>query len=248
VSIVTYLLRIADDNMVVGQRLSELISRMPELELDIAVANIALDHIGQARHLYAYAGEQEGVGRDEDALAMARNERQYLNAVLVEQPNGDFAHTMARQFFFDAYQVPLYEALSGSADSTLAGIAAKAVKEARYHRDHSSAWIARLGGGTEESHQRMQAGIGAMWPFTADLFVADGIDEELAAIGVAADLVGVRQAFEGHVNDTFASAGLSLPEDPYQRLGGRDGFHTEHLGHLLAEMQRLYLAHPGAQW
>ena len=176
-SLVTYLLRLADDNMVIAQRLGELVSWMPELEEDIAVANLSLDHLGQARSLYRYAGEVEGAGRDEDALAMLRDEREFLNAVLVEQPNGDFGQTMARQLFLDAYQVPLYRELSDSSDDQLAAIAAKAEKEARYHLRHSSTWVVRLGDGTVESHRRMQAGIDANWPFAGDLFATDEVDD-----------------------------------------------------------------------
>ena len=244
----TYLLRLADDNLVVAQRLGELVSWMPELEEDIAVANLALDHLGQARNLYTYAGEIEGAGRGEDALAMERTEREFLNAVLVEQPNGDFGQTMARQLFLDAYQVPLYEALSESTDQTLAGIADKAVKEARYHLKHSALWVTRLGDGTDESHRRMQAGVDAMWPFTGDLFAVDDVEAALVAEGIAADLGPVRDRFDDTVSSVLAQATLELPADPYQRLGGRTGFHTEHLGHLLPEMQELHRAHAGAKW
>ena len=247
-SLLTYLLRLGDDNLILAQRLGELVACMPELEEDIAVANLALDHLGQARHFYGHAAQVEARGRSEDDLAMLRGEREFLNAVLVEQPNGDFGQTMARQLFVDAYQVPLYERLSSSADDTLAGIAAKAAKEARYHLKHSSLWIVRLGCGTEESHRRMQAGVDAMWPFTADLFAADEVDAELITVGIAADPGELRRRFESTVAAILAEATLEPPSDPYQRLGGRAGFHTEHLGHLLPEMQALYRAHPGAQW
>ncbi len=179
---------------------------------------------------------------------MLRAEREFLNAVLVEQPNGDFAHTMVRQFFVDAYQVPLYQALSDSADERLAAIAAKAVKEARYHLDHSSSWVVTLGNGTSESHQRTQAAIDALWPFTADLFAADEVEDELVAAGVAVDPAAIRPAFDATVTDVLAEANISMPADPYQRLGGRTGFHTEHLVHLLPDMQALYRAHPEAGW
>ena len=247
-SLVTYLLRLADDNMILAQRLGELVSRMPELEEDIAVANLSLDHLGQARSLYDYAGEVEGVGRDEDALAMMRDEREFLNAVLVEQPNGDFGQTMARQLLVDAYHVPLYRALSASADDRLAGIAAKAEKEARYHLRHSSMWVITLGDGTAESHRRMQAGIDAMWPFHADLFATDEVDRELVAAGIAADPVAVRAEADATVTAVLDEATLVIPADPYERIGGRTGMHTEHLGHLLAEMQWLHRSHVGASW
>ncbi len=247
-NLLTYVLRLADDNLILGQRLGDLIAKMPELEEDIAVANLALDHVGQARNFYQYASEFDPDRRSEDDLAMLRDERQFLNAVLVEQPNGDFAHTMVRQFFVDAYQVPLYAALSNSTDERLAGIAAKAVKEASYHRDHSSSWIITLGNGTSESHQRTQAAVDAMWPFTADLFAADDVEEELVAAGIAVDPMVIRPVFDTTVADVMAEANITMPADPYQRLGGRTGFHTEHLGHVLAEMQSLYRSHPGVSW
>lgn len=244
----TYVLRLADDNMVLGQRLGELIAWMPELEEDIAVANLALDHVGQARNLYQYAAELEGGGRTEDDLAMLRDERAYFNAVLVEQPNGDFAHTMARQFFFDAYQVPLYQGLSASTDDTLAGIAQKGFKEARYHLDHSSSWLIRLGDGTAESHERTQAAVDVMWPFTGDLFATDEVEAELVEAGVAVDPAGLKPIWDATVAEVLAEAKVTMPDDPYQRLGGRTGLHTEELGHMLAEMQHLYRSHPGASW
>lgn len=246
--LLTYLLRLGDDNLVLAQRLGALVSYMPELEEDIAVANLCLDHLGQARNFLAYAAEVEGAGRDEDGLAMLRDERDFLNAVLAEQPNGDFAHTTARQFFYDAYQVPLYEALGASRDERLAGISQKAAKEARYHLRHSSSWVIRLGDGTEESHRRMQAAIDAMWPFTADLFSADAVERELAAAGVAVDPAELRPRFDATVAEVLSAATLTIPSGTYQRIGGRTGFHTEMLGHLLPEMQSLYRAHAGVQW
>lgn len=247
-ALVTYLLRLADDNLILAQRLGAAISWMPDVEDDVAVANLCLDHLGQARNLYTYAGAVEGAGRTEDDLAMLRGEREMFNAVLVEQPNGDFAHMVVRQLFADAYQVPLYEALMSSADPELAAIAAKAAKEARYHLRWSSAWAVRLGDGTDESHRRMQAAVDTLWQFTGDLFAADGVEAELAAAGVAPDMSAVRARFDATVAEVLAEATLALPTDPYQRIGGRTGYHTEHLGHLLPEMQSLYRAHPGAQW
>jgi len=243
-----YLLRLADDNLIVSQRLSEIVARMPDLEEDIAVANVALDHLGQARNLYTYAGEVEGKGQSEDDIAMLRNEREFSNSVLVEQPNGDFAQTTARQFYLDAYQVPLYEALTKSSDVNLAGIAGKAAKEARYHLQRSALWLVRLGDGTDESHQRIQAAVLAMWPFTGDLFVTDGVEERLFEAGIAPDLVPVRDRFDATITEVFGTATIVRPTDPYQRIGGRAGFHTEHLGHILPELQSLYRAHAGADW
>lgn len=250
--LLTYVLRLADDNLILGQQLGDLIAHMPELEEDIAVANVALDHIGQARNLYQYASEVEasitGEIRGEDDFAMLRPEREFFNAVLVEQPNGDFAQTMVRQMLFDAYQVPLYRKLSTSTDSTVAAIAAKAVKEADYHLDHSSSWVVTLGDGTAESHRRTQDAVDALWPFTGDLFAADHVEHQLVASGVAADPAAIRPAFDQTVAETLTKANVTLPEDPYQRLGGRNGFHTEHLGHILPAMQSLYRAYPGAVW
>jgi len=245
--LVQYLLRLADENLVIGQRLSEYISRAPDLEEDLAVANIALDHIGVARHLYAYAAELEGVGTDDD-LAFLRTEREFTNALLVEQSHDGFGDLIARQFLFDAYQMGLWEALARSSDERLAGIAAKALKEARYHLRHTSSWVVRLGDGTEASHRRMQQGIDAMWRFTGELFESDELDRFLAGEGVGVDPAGLREAWDTTVDNVLAEATLRRPVDAYQASGGRIGVHTEHLGHLLAEMQWLQRSYPGLQW
>jgi ring-1,2-phenylacetyl-CoA epoxidase subunit PaaC len=228
------LLAHADDNLVLAQRLGEWISKAPDLEIDIALGNTALDHLGVARALYRHAGELEGEGRDEDDLAMRRDEREYTNLLLVEQPNGDFAHTMLRQLFFDAYQTQLWEDLSGSDDPVLAGIAAKAAKETAYHLRYSSGWVVRLGDGTEESCRRAQAGVDALWRFTQEL--------------TEDDRSAYRPAWERLVASVFSQAGLEIPGDSYQRSGGRLGYHTEHLGYLLAEMQWMQRSHPGLDW
>lgn len=220
----------ADDNLVLAQRLGEWISNAPDLEIDIALGNIALDHLGVARALYTRAGEIEGQGRSEDDFAMRRTEREFLNLLLVEQPNGDFAHTVIRQFFFDVYQRLLWEDLSGSDDETLAGIAARGRKEAAYHHEFSSSWVVRLGDGTEESHARAQTAVDSLWRFTAELS-----DPYPGAWRDEVDLV-------------LVEAGLGLPDDPYQRSGGREGYHTEHLGFLLAEMQWMDRTYPGMTW
>jgi ring-1,2-phenylacetyl-CoA epoxidase subunit PaaC len=220
----------ADDNMVHAQRLGEWISRAPDLEIDIALGNLALDHLGVARALYTHAGEIEGAGRTEDDFAMCRTEREFLNLLLVEQPNGDFANTIARQFFIDAYQCLLWADLSESDDAVLAGVAARARKEAAYHYEFSSSWMVRLGDGTEESHARLQRGVDSLWRYTSEL--AEPYPEE----------------WQRQVDEVFAEAGLRVPEDLYQRSGGRDGFHTEHLGTLLAEMQWMDRTYPGLEW
>lgn len=243
-----YLLRLGDDNLVLAQRLGEWISRGPDLEEDIALGNIALDHLGVARNLLTYAGDVEGAGRDEDDLAMKRTEREFLNLILCEQPNRDFAHTMARQFFIDAWQVPLWEELSSSADATLAGIAQKAVKEARYHLRHSSTWVVRLGDGTDESHQRMQGAVDRLWRFTGEPFLADDVDEEMADSGIGVEPASLRPAWDATVDAVLAEAGLHRPDDDYVRAGGRLGFHSEHLGHLLAEMQWMQRTYPEMAW
>jgi ring-1,2-phenylacetyl-CoA epoxidase subunit PaaC len=244
----TYVLRLGDDNLVVAQRLGEWISRAPELEEDIALANTAIDHLGQARALYTHAAALESAGRTEDDLAMRRTEREFTNLLLVEQPNGDFAQTMARQLFLDAYQIGLWGALTDSADRVLAGIAAKALKEARYHLRHSAGWVVRLGDGTDESHQRMQAAVDALWRFTAEPFRGDEVDETMVAAGIGVDLAALEEAWGTRIDAVLTEAGLRRPEDPYQREGGRAGFHTEHLGHLLSELQWMQRTYPGLEW
>lgn len=224
----------ADDNLVLAQRLGEWISRAPELEEDIALGNIALDHLGVARALYTHAGETEGKGRSEDDFAMGRPEREFLNLLLVEQPNGDFAQTMVRGLVFDAYQVELWTGLAISEDTSLAGIAGRALKEARYHLLHSSSWVIRLGDGTEESQRRAQAAVDALWRYTGEMFEG---------------LASAHQDNWGRVvADVLGEAGLQIPDDLYQRSGGRRGFHSEHLGPLLAEMQWMQRSHPGLEW
>ncbi len=229
-----YLLSRADDSMVLAQRMGEWISNGPELEEDIALGNIALDHLGVARALYTYAGAVEGAGRGEDDLAMLRSEREFMNLLLVEQPNGDFANTMVRLLFFDAYQKEMWTDLLTSADDTLAGIAGRAAKEAGYHLRHSSSWVLRLGDGTDESHRRAQDAVDRLWKYTGEMF--EDNDERY------------RVSWEGVVGQVLDEAGLGIPDDPYQRTGGRSGFHSEHLGFLLAEMQWLQRSHPGLEW
>jgi ring-1,2-phenylacetyl-CoA epoxidase subunit PaaC len=245
---VAYLLRLADDNLVLAQRLAEWTSLAPELEEDIALTNIGLDHLGVARALYRHAGAVEGRGRSEDDLAFLRSEREYLNLLLVEQPNGDFAHTMARQLMVDAFQVGLWDALASSSDEVLAGIAAKALKEARYHLRHSSAWVIRLGDGTEESHRRMQRAVDDLWRFTGELFASDEVEAALTPAGMAVDPASLRPGWEERVDAVLEEATLSRTADPYQRMGGRTGFHTEHLGHLLGDLQWMQRSYPGLSW
>lgn len=243
-----YVMYHADDNLVLAQRMSGWISRAHDLEEDIALANIALDLLGRARMLLDYAGQLEGKGRCEDDLAMFRSEREYTNLLLVEQPNGDFAQTMVRQFFFDAYQLGLWEGLGDSTDTTLAAIAGKAVKETRYHLRHSSGWLVRLGAGTEESHRRTQHAIDGLWRFVPEMFQPEQVADQLTESGIGIPPPRLRSSWNRCVQDTFREGGLESPDDHFSRSGGRSGFHTEHLGYLLAEMQWMQRSHPGVQW
>ena len=244
----TYALRLGDDALILAQRLSEWASRAPEIEEDIALTNIALDLLGQARALLDYAGVIEGAGRDEDDLAYLRTDREFLNVHLVEQENGDFAHTIARQLFFSTYQLALYEELLNSIDETLAGVAAKGVKEAAYHHDHAMQWTVRLGDGTDDSHQRMQAAVDRLWPYTAELFEAGDVEKTLADRGIAVDPSTLKSRWGLAIAEVFSSATLAIPESPWFSHGGRRGVHTECFGYLLAEMQYLHRTHPGASW
>ncbi len=224
----------ADDNLILAHRLGEWISKAPELEIDIALGNFALDHLGVARSLLHRAGEIEGEGRGEDDLAMLRTDREFFNLLLVEQPNGDFAHSIVRQFLVDCYQLQLWPDLAASEDVVVAGVAAKAMKEADYHYRFSHGWMLRMGGGTDESHTRAQTAIDDLWRFTGEIFEGDNAD--------------YRTEWDQLIGETFGEAGLSVPEDPYQKAGGRIGYHTEHLGYLLTEMQWMQRTYPGMEW
>lgn len=246
--LLTFVLRMADDNLVLGHRLSEWCGHAPMLEEDLAMPNMALDLIGQARSLYQYAAEIEGNGRTEDDFAYLRREREYLNCLLVERPNGDFAHTMLRQFWFAAYLHPLWDAMQRSSDETLAGIAGKAVKEVAYHIRHAGEWVVRLGDGTEESAARMKAAVEALAPYMDELFQTDGLTETIAEAGIAPDPAALRPAFDRVVLPVFAEAGLDMPEAQWPQSGGRQGRHGEHMGYLLAELQHMQRTYPGASW
>ncbi len=247
-----YVLRLGDDRLVLGHRLSEWCGHAPILEEDIALGNVALDLLGQAQGLLRLAGALEGRGRDEDALAYFRGAGEFRNVRLVELPRGDFAHTVVRQFLFDAFDVLLTERLAGSAHADLAGIMAKAHKEARYHVRHSGDWVVRLGDGTDESHARAQRALDALWPYAGALFEADAVDGAAVAAGVGADAAALREPWRAIVEDVVAEATLELPASltlsTARSGGGRDGDHTEHLAELLAEMQVVARAHPGASW
>jgi ring-1,2-phenylacetyl-CoA epoxidase subunit PaaC len=224
----------ADDNLVLAQRLGGWISNAPELEEDIALGNIALDHLGVARALYTRAGELEGLGRTEDDFAMLRSEREFRNLLLVEQPNDDFAHTMTRGVFFDVYQTQLWAHLAEDDDPVVAGVAARALKEAGYHLRHSSSWVIRLGDGTDESHRRVQAAVDSLWRYTGEML--DELGPSMAEV------------WQGAVRSILDEAGLGVPDDGYQHSGGRQGLHSEHLGPLLAEMQWMQRSYPGLRW
>jgi ring-1,2-phenylacetyl-CoA epoxidase subunit PaaC len=243
-----YALRLADTSLVLGQRLGEWVGHAPALEEDLGLANLSLDLIGQARLLLSYAGELEGKGRDEDQLAFLRDGAEFSNVTLAEQPNGDFGHTVVRQLLIDAWQLEIYEELQRSSDKRLAEIAAKALKETRYHFRYSAGWVVRLGDGTEESKQRVQSALEALWRFTPELFTADALDDEIAALGVGPRLESLRPKWLARIDEVLSAATLTRPADVPYPWHGKKGQHSEHLGYLLAEMQFLQRTYPGAQW
>jgi len=244
-----YLLRLGDDRLILGHRLSEWCGHAPILEEDIALANIALDCIGQANAFLSLAAEIENKNRTEDDLAYFRDETEFKNLQLVEQPNIDFAYTIARQFFVDAFAVPFYEKLSESVHEELAGIAAKSLKEAKYHLRHSKAWMLRLGDGTQESHKKIQSAVDDLWTYTGELFFENEIDEKLIKEKLIPSAKEIESQWKEEVEKVITEATLKLPEEPNTNLrAGRNGDHTEHLGHILAEMQIVARSHPGAKW
>lgn len=244
----TYTLRLADDLLILSQRLGAWCGHGPVLEEDIALTNRALDHLGEARNLLTYAGQVEDKGRSEDDLAYLRMERQYTNVKLMELPNGDYAHTMARSFLFDAYHLPLMQALLKSGDEQLAAIAGKAVKEATYHLRASSEWMIRFGDGTEESHQRAQAALNDLWTYTGELFESDAVLEEMTKAGIAPEMAAIKETWSKTVDQVLAEATLKRPSDAFMMTGGRKGLHSEHMGFILAEMQHVTRAYPGVEW
>jgi len=245
---IRYVLRLADTSLVLGQRLGEWVGHAPALEEDLGLANISLDLIGQARLLLTYAGELEGKGRSEDDLAMGRDGSDFLNLALVEQPNGDFACTIVRQLLVDAFQLELYEALQRSSDTRLAEIAAKALKETRYHFRYSASWLVRLGDGTDESHARTQRALDELWRFTQELFATDEVDSAMADAGVAPKLEELASRWSTRIDEVLKEAILKRPASVEYPWHGKRGDHSEHLGYLLAEMQFLHRAYPGATW
>ncbi len=251
-----YILRIADNSLILGHRLSELCGHGPILEQDIAVTNIALDLVGQARSLYALAAAVYGEGKTEDDIAYLREELDYKNLLLVEQPNGDFAHTIVRQFFFSAFQLPFYKALKDvlSQDSTpeslniLRGIAEKAIKEVTYHLRWSSEWMIRLGDGTAESHERMQKAVDDLYPYSGEVFMMDDVDKAAISEDFGVDVDKIKPLFNATINTVLAEATLELPKDTYMQKGGKQGYHSEYLGYLLADMQYLQRVYPNSEW
>ena len=246
-----YLLRLGDDRLVLGHRLSEWCGHGPILEEDIATSNVALDLLGQATMFLRLAGEVEGKGRDEDALAYFREVVEFRNCQLVELPKGDFAFTIVRQFLFDVHAVVLLDALSRGTHEALAAIAAKSLKEAKYHVRHSGDWMLKLGDGTAESHRRMQKAVDDLWRFTPELFAADDIDRAMQEAGIGPDVAALHAQWDTLVREVMERATLTVPHDVPRSAntrGGRSGAHTEHLGHMLAEMQIIARSHPGATW
>lgn len=243
-----YLLRLGDDSLVLGQRLGEWCGHAPAVEVDLSLANLGLDLIGQATLFLDYAGEVEGKGRDADRLAFHRDVPAFRNCLIVEQPNGDFAQTMARQFLFSTWQHLLFERLAVCADARLAAIASKAGKEVRYHADLAAEWVIRLGDGTEASRARMADGLDWMWRFVEELFVMDETDRAMADAGTGADKSALRPLFDARLQAVLSEATIPLPALPRPITGGRSGRHSEHLGHLLAVMQHLPRSYPEARW
>ena len=243
-----YALRLGDDALVLGQRLSEWCGHGPMLEVDLTLANVALDLIGQATHFLDYAGQVEGGGRDGDKLAFLRDVYDFRNCLLVEQPNGDFAQTMARQFLFSNWQHLMLERLTGSSDPTIAAVAAKAVKEVAYHAQVASEWVVRLGDGTDESRARMAAGLEWMWRFVDELFEVDPVDEAMVSAGIGVEKGALRPEYDRRIAAALEEGGLVAPAPRRAVLGGRSGRHSEQLGHLLSQMQFLQRAYPGATW
>jgi ring-1,2-phenylacetyl-CoA epoxidase subunit PaaC len=242
------LLRIGDATLILGHRVSEWCGHAPALEEDIALANVALDLIGQTQMWLGLAAEVEGKGRTADDLAYLRDAWDFRNPLIVERPNGDFGHTLMRQFLFDAYHFELLKALQRSSDPRVAEIAAKAAKEVAYHLERSSDLVVRLGDGTAESRRRMQDALDALWAYTGELFLADEKDAAVAAQGLAPDPRDLKPAWESVVRDVLAEATLTIPESAFAHKGGKRGVHTEHLGFILADMQFLQRAYPGATW
>lgn len=243
-----YILHLADNGLILAQRLGEWCGHGPVLEQDIALTNIALDVLGQARYFYQYAAEVDGQGKSEDDYAYLRGEREFKNFLLLEQPNGDWAHTIVRQFFYDNFMQLVYTKLLSSTDKQIAAIASKAIKEVNYHLKFSSEWVIRMGDGTEESHERVQNAANTLWEFTGEFFVPTDYDNEMASQGIAPDVTSLKNEWENRVNEIFAEATLQVPQATWFQSGGKTGVHSENLGLLLTDLQYLQRAYPGASW
>lgn len=247
-SLMAYVLRLADNALILGQRMVELVAAYPELEEELANANFALDYLGQARMYYSYAGDLEGMGRSEDDFAFLRDENEYRNFLLLEQPNGHFGDSITKLVLFESYYLLQLEALVRCSDTRVAEIAARAEKEIRYHLRHNTQWLVRLGDGTEESHDRAQGSVDALWRFTGELFAPDEVDNVFEAEFDGPDLFRIREQWQKNVAAVLQEATLEMPEDHWMASGGKEGRHTEHFGFMIAEMQHLQRAHPGATW
>ena len=247
-ALIGYLLRLGDNALILGQRLTEIVVKGPELEEELANANIALDYLGQARMFYTYAGELEGKGRSEDHFAFMRDEHEFKNLLLLEQPNGHFGDTIARQVYFDVFYLLQLEALQACSDQRLAEIAAKSIKEIRYHLRHDKKWLVRLGDGTEESHQRMNDSVHELWRFTGEMFAGDELDETMRKEWNGPDLESLRDTWQREIASILEEATISPPDDKWMDRGGKQGQHSEHFGYLIAEMQTMQRSYPGASW
>ncbi len=247
-ALLAYVTRLGDNALVLGQRMIEKVAAYPELEEELANANFALDYIGQARMFYTYAGELEGQGRGEDDFAFLRDEREFGNLLLLEQPNGHFGDAIARLVLFEVFYLAQLEALVGCEDARVAEIAARAEKEIRYHLRHNTQWLVRLGDGTEESHRRVQASVDELWRFTGEMFEADEVDTIMERAWGGPNLENLRQRWRADIDAILINATLDKPEEGWMASGGKAGRHSEHLGYMIAEMQYLQRAHPGASW
>ena len=243
-----YTLRLGDNALILSHRLSEWCSNAPFIEEDLALTNFALDMIGRAQAFLKYAAEVEGKGKTEDSLAYLRSEREYYNNQMAEQPNRDFAYTMVRQLFISAFEKYLFADLENSKDATVAAIASKTLKEVKYHLAHAEDWVIRLGDGTEESHARVQKAVNDLWMYTGEQFEMDEVDDMLVADGIAVDLDSLRPLWNNYIDNVLRTATIDVPQNGFMQTGGKKGIHTEHLGHMLSEMQYLQRAYPGAKW
>jgi len=247
-NLIKYILGIADNSLILGQRLGELCGHGPNLETDIALTNISLDLLGQTRNYYQYIAKLKGGNTTEDDIAFMRSEREYLNVLLVEQPNNHFGYVMARQFYFDVFHLLLMKELQNSKDETLVAIAKKGIKEVSYHLRFSSDWVKRLGDGTEVSHKKMQDGINDLWRYTNELFLQTEADKAMVEIGIGVDVTKFKEKYYRQVSEVLTEATLSVPEEKYFQKGGKEGIHTEHMGFIIAELQYMQRSYPNLKW